>query len=727
MDRRKASILLLLPCALLLILVGCRAAPLANPVSSLVDSHITLAIASTPTTVLPTFAFALDDVRTWAILASLAALGFVAYLIADIMRQSEGSERMRTLGMSIRHGANAFMRREFIVMGVFTAIMVVILALFIEPRPQVAIAYFLGTVVAALAGWIGMSIAVRANTRTANAAVNSWARALRLAFSSGAVMGFTVVGLGLLSLTLITIAFPDSYVWLGFVFGSTTVALFLRVGGGIYTKSADIGADLVGKVEAGIPEDDARNPATIADNVGDNVGDIAGMGSDLYESYVSSLVAAMVLGAFVYGLQGAMLPLLLGAVGIISSIIGTLFVRPGEFNGTFEQQVHKAHAVMNRGIYVSNAIMVIAGLVVINLFMPVDGMSIFWTFIVGLVTGFLIGPITEYYTSEHPPVLGIARASETGPAIAIIEGLYVGMLSTVAPIIIIAIATVVAYSLAGLLGIAIASIGMVINLGMLLSMDCYGPIADNAAGLAEMADLGEDVRARCEALDAVGNSTAALGKGFAISSAALAALAWLATYFEVADVDIASITQVDVVAGLFIGAMTVFLFSALTMKGVSNGAFAMVNEVRRQFRDMPGIIEGTTPPDYVSCVDISTRQALRAMLLPGVLVIIIPLAVGFAIGAEAVAGLLVGSLIVGLPMAIMMANSGGAWDNAKKHIEAGNLGGKGSEAHKASVIGDTVGDPFKDTVGPSLDILIKLVGKMAVIFAPLFSMVHWLR
>ena len=658
------------------------------------------------------------DIRIWAIVAGVVALAFVAYLMFTILRQEPGNQRMRELSQAVRQGAMAFLRREFITLTIFTVIMFIILALFIEPKPWVALAYFLGTLTSAFAGFLGMNIATRANARTANAAIKSWAKALRIAFSSGAVMGFSVVGLGLLGLTIISIFFEDSHVWLGFAFGATSVALFLRVGGGIFTKSADVGADLVGKVEKGIPEDDPRNPAVIADQVGDNVGDIAGMGSDLYESYVSALAAAMVLGVIAFQTTGMMLPLLLGATGIITSIIGVLFVRPGEFKGSFEMQVRKAHAVMNRGVYISNILMIIASFFIIRSYM--GELGLFWALIIGLLCGFFIGQLTEYFTSEHKPVLGIARASETGPAINIMEGLSVGMLSTVIPIILIAGTTVAAFYFAGLLGIAIAAVGMLINLGMLLAMDCYGPIADNAAGIAEMAALGKEVRERCEALDAVGNTTAALGKGFAISSAALAALAWLATYFAVAKISVASITNVEVIAGLFIGTMMTFLFTALAIKGVSSGAFDIVKEVRRQFKEIKGLMEGKAKPDYVSCVDIATKRALKSMLLPGILVIIIPFIVGFTLGTEAVAGLLVGALLSGLMVAIMMANSGGAWDNAKKYIEAGNFGGKGSEAHKAAVIGDTIGDPFKDTAGPSLNILIKLVGKIAVIFAPLF-------
>jgi len=602
-------------------------------------------------------------------------------------------------------------------------IVAIVLAVFIEPKPLVGVAFICGTFTSALAGWLGMNIATKANARTANAAIDSWAKGLKIAFSSGAVMGFCVVGLGLLGLSIIAFIWPDSHVWLGFAFGASAVALFLRAGGGIFTKSADVGADLVGKVEKGIPEDDPRNPAVIADNVGDNVGDVAGMGSDLYESYVSAIAASMVLGVIALNtVTGMFLPLVLAAAGIVASIIGALSVRPKDIkDADFEKQVARAHATMNTGVYVSNILMVIASFFIIRGF--TGELGLFWALISGLIAGFLIAQATEYFTSvERPPAKKIAKAAESGPAVVIIEGLASGMMSTVVPVLLVAIATVLAYIFGGLLGIAIAAMGMLINLGMLLAMDCYGPIADNSAGIAEMAGLGKEVRERCEALDAVGNTTAALGKGFAIASAALASLAWLATYFAVANIDIASLTNVGVIAGVLIGGMLTFVFSALAMKGVGDGAFAIVNEVRRQFREIKGLMEGEAKPDYVRCVDIATGRALKAMLLPGMLVIVVPLVIGFTLGPEAVAGLLVGALLTGFLMAVMMANAGGAWDNAKKFIEAGALGGKGSDAHKAAVIGDTVGDPFKDTAGPSLNILIKLVGKVAVIFGPVFVM-----
>ncbi len=660
------------------------------------------------------------------ILGGLLGLAFVVYLAYFIIRESEGNPRMKEISTAIRQGAMAFLRREFTTLAVFTVIIFIVLAIFIEPRPFVAVAYLAGTITSALAGWLGMNIATKANVRTAHAAIHSWAKALKIAFSSGAVMGFCVVGLGLLGLAIVSFIWdagdPDNFhVWLGFAFGASSVALFLRAGGGIFTKSADVGADLVGKIEHGIPEDDPRNPAVIADNVGDNVGDVAGMGSDLYESYVSAIAASMVLGVIALDTQtGMFMPLCLAAAGIVVSIIGALSVRPKEIKALdFEKQVARAHATMNTGVYVSNILMIIASLFIIWGF--TGEFKYFWALISGLIAGFLIAQATEYYTSaERGPTKKIARSAQSGAAVVIIEGIATGMMSTIFPVLLVAIATILAYVFGGLLGIAIAAMGMLINLGMLLAMDCYGPIADNSAGIAEMAGLGKNVRERCEALDAVGNTTAALGKGFAIASAALASLAWLATYFQVAKIEIASLTNVDVITGVLIGGMLTFVFSALAMKGVSDGGYAIVEEVRRQFHEIKGLMEGKAKPDYVACVNIATNKALRAMLIPGILVIVVPLILGFTLGPASVAGLLVGALLTGFLMAVMMANSGGAWDNAKKYIESGAHGGKGSQAHKASVVGDTVGDPFKDTAGPSLNILIKLVGKVAVIFGPVF-------
>ena len=660
------------------------------------------------------------------LIGGVLALLFAGYLVLYILRQEKGNERVRAISQAIQEGASAFLRREFKTLAIFTIIMTVILGAVIDPKPWVGIAYLVGTVASALAGFLGMIIATRTNGRTANAAISSYARALRIAFSGGAVMGFCVVGLGLLGLTAVVLIFEDSHIWLGYAVGASSVALFLRVGGGIFTKSADVGADLVGKVEAGIPEDDPRNAAVIADNVGDNVGDIAGMGSDLYESYVSAIAASMVLGFLVYAEKGVILPILLGAVGVVVSIIGVFFVRPPEIKGSFEEQTAKARSTMNRGVYVSNILMIVASFFLVYYYLGSSELGVFYATIAGLLCGFFIGMSTEYFTSERGPVKGIVRSSETGPATNIIQGLSIGMFSTVIPVLLVVVAMLTAYYYAGLFGIAIASVGMLVNLGMLLAIDCYGPIADNAAGIAQMADLGKEVRERTEALDSVGNTTAAIGKGFAIASAALAALAWLATYFQVADIQVISITEPNVIAGLLLGAMLSFLFSALAMRAVGSGASEVVKEVRRQFKEIKGLMEGEAKPDYAKCVDITTRKALKAMLLPGVLVITVPIAIGLIpqLGLEALGGFLVGALLTGFLLAITMANSGGAWDNAKKYIESGHLGGKGSDAHKAAVIGDTVGDPFKDTAGPSLNILIKLVGKVAVIFVPLFLLLN---
>ncbi len=650
-----------------------------------------------------------------AVLAGLIGLGYAAYLSAYVMRQEEGTPQMVEISAAIRDGAQAFLKREFRSLAIFAGVM--FLVLWIVVSFSAGLAYIFGTGMSALAAYLGMSVATRANARTAHAAVTSFAVALKTSYSSGGVMGFYVVGLGLLGYGLVWGMTDNPKVWLTYAFGASSVALFLRVGGGIFTKSADVGADLVGKVEAGIPEDDPRNPATIADNVGDNVGDIAGMGSDLFESYVSAIAAAMVLG-IPLGMEYVKLPVYLAAVGVLCSIVGTLFVQPPEVSGSFEAQAEEAHRSMNKGLYISNALAVVMALLIVWFY--IGELKIFLALVIGLGAGTGIGLATEYFTADRGPVKGIAKAAESGPATTIIEGLAVGMMSTIPPVVLVAVATLWAHSLGGLYGVAIAAMGMLVTLGSVLAIDCYGPIVDNAAGIAEMAGLGKDVRERCEALDAVGNTTAAVGKGFAIGSAALASLAWIATFFAVAKIESVSLTEVHVMVGLFIGSLLPFVFSALAMRAVGKGGFDMVTEVRRQFREIPGIMEGTGKPDYVACVDIATTQALRSMLLPGMIVITVPILMGWTLGVNSLAGLLMGSLMSGFVLAVFMANAGGAWDNAKKYIEAGHHGGKGSEAHKAAVIGDTVGDPVKDTAGPSLNILIKLVGKVAVIFVPLF-------
>ncbi len=636
---------------------------------------------------------------------------------------------MQEISRSIQRGAAVFLRKELRAIFTFSGSMAVALTLLVEPGKvlvEEGLAFLLGTAASFGAGYIGMWIATRANVRTAHLVRKSFPEGMRTAFFGGAVMGTISVALGLLGLAVVFALFPTSEgqrVWLAYAFGASSVALFLRVGGGIFTKSADVGADLVGKVEAGIPEDDPRNPAVVADNVGDNVGDVAGMGSDLYESYVSALAAAMVLGITQpgLGLNFALLPLLLGAVGLIASVAGIMAVRPRQVEG-YEAETRAARKALNLGVYVSTGLMVLLGFFAFAGLLGSQWLGPFVAMVAGLLGGFLIGLFTQYFTSEYRPVRTLAAASESGAAINLVEGLALGMLSTVPPVLIVASVSLISFMAGGLYGIALAAVGMLVTLAMLLSTDAYGPIADNAAGIAEMSGLGSKARERAEALDAVGNTTAAIGKGFAIASAALASLAWIATFFVVADLEDVGVTEVPVVAGLFIGAMLAFLFSALTLRAVSSGAFLVVGEVRRQFRDVPGLSEGTAAPDYEASVSLVTEKALRSMILPGLLVVLVPLVVGLILGPKALAGLLSGALLTGFLLAVAMANSGGAWDNAKKLIESGIHGGKGGDAHKAAVIGDTVGDPFKDTSGPSLNILIKLVGKVAVLFAPLFTL-----
>ena len=616
------------------------------------------------------------------------------------------------------------MRREYMALVPFVVVVAIVLGVLIDwltlgqVIPRTAISYLAGTICSAVAGLVGMSVAVRANVRTATAAIQGLNPALRIAFSSGTVMGVTVVGIGLLGVTILYVIFQDITVVAGFGFGASSIALFARVGGGIFTKAADVGTDLVGKIEAGIPEDDPRNPGVIADNVGDNVGDVAGMGADLFESYVGSIIAAIALaGVTSYNAGTAMLPLLLAAAGILAAILGTFVVRSGE-RADFGQLLW----ALRRGIFASAILVAIFALIIV-LVMDSLELKLFWIILVGLVAGIVIGLSTEYYTSyDYGPVKQIAESTQTGAATVIISGIAIGMVSTIIPLIAIGVTILVAFELAGFYGVALAGVGLLSTLGITLATDAYGPVADNAGGIAEQAGLPPEVRERTDALDALGNTTAATGKGFAIGSAALTSLALLAAYAVAAGLseDGINLLTHTTLVGLLIGAMLPFVFSALTMKAVGRAAMAIVNEVRRQFREIPGIMDGTGKPDYARCVDISTTGALKEMIVPGLMAVVVPIATGFILGREALGGLLIGAVGSGFMLAIMMATAGGAWDNAKKYVELGNFGGKGSDAHKAAVEGDVVGDPFKDTSGPSLNILLKLMAIVSLVFAPVF-------
>lgn len=666
----------------------------------------------------------------FALIAGVIAVIFAVFKARKINKYDAGNEKMKEIADAIAEGAKAFLFAEYKILIIFVVILFIVLGVGIDWLT--AVCFLAGTVLSTLAGYAGMNVATKANVRTANAAKEKGMnKALSIAFSGGAVMGLCVVGFGVLGLSVIllivmnTSGFTEEAVSIltGFSLGASSIALFARVGGGIYTKAADVGADLVGKVEAGIPEDDPRNPAVIADNVGDNVGDVAGMGADLFESYVGALVSAITLAVASFvaddgiGMERMMFPIAIAAIGVLASVIATFLVRGKESSDP--------QRALNTGEYSATAIVVITSAVLsYQLF---GNFRAFFAVLSGLVVGTAIGKVTEIYTSEkYRSVKQIAESSRTGSATNIISGLSVGMKSTAIPILFIVMGVLLSYAFLGMYGIALAAVGMLSTTGMTIAVDAYGPIADNAGGIAEMSGLDESVRDITDKLDAVGNTTAAIGKGFAIGSAALTALSLFVSYAEVAGISGINILSASVVAGLFIGGMLPFMFSALTMSSVGRAANKMIEEVRRQFQENKGILEGTSKPDYKKCVGISTRAALHEMILPGVMAVVTPLAVGYLLGAAALGGMLCGALVCGVMLAVFMSNAGGAWDNAKKYIEGGFAGGKGSEAHKAAVVGDTVGDPFKDTSGPSINILIKLMTIVSLVFAMTFPVQGYL-